>query len=151
MIELTPDEVAKLCAWATESERQGGTTGFGPKFDDAMKVAKAVRRRLLERPWVQLPSDPSAPPGYPTSALPEDSPRWFAPRHDTSCAELDATGVGQEVRFGVIRWGGGVWSADEILSDYRNKAAIHVVPITTKAGVVRAIIKEVRRQTKDGP
>jgi hypothetical protein len=42
---LSDDETRALVEWAREAERHGGTTAWGPKFDAAMDVAKAVRDR----------------------------------------------------------------------------------------------------------
>ena len=42
-MELTHTQIMKLVRWANEGDRDGGTTAWGPKFSDAMKVAQQVR------------------------------------------------------------------------------------------------------------
>ncbi len=42
-VMLHPDQVAALASWA-RAEEEGGVSGWGPRFDAAMKVAKEVTR-----------------------------------------------------------------------------------------------------------
>lgn len=42
-VVLSADEATALAAWSAETLRLGGCSGYGPKFDDAMKVAHWIR------------------------------------------------------------------------------------------------------------
>lgn len=43
--KITSNELTALIAWADESERAGGTTAWGIRFDNAMSAARAIRDR----------------------------------------------------------------------------------------------------------
>lgn len=41
---LTVHQLEALTAWADEADRPGGCTGWGPKFDAVMSVARELRK-----------------------------------------------------------------------------------------------------------